>query len=219
MSNSDTHIRLLQALEYLHDNGKALTQQEIAEATGIKQPNVSEAIKGNPARLTKGFLKKFAAAYSEYINADYLLDGVGALERPAKNTRPHIPMQVAAGPTGVAIDTISEAEVEHLPIIAALPEYDFTVGVKGDSMEPVLIDGDTLACRKLNDRHEIKSGKIYVLETTEGAVAKQIARYSAKGVTLHSLNPKYDDYTIAPDTVRSVSQIVGLIRPNPALTL
>ena len=203
----------------MHNNGKALTQQEIAEATGIKQPNVSEAIKGNPVRLTKGFLKKFATAYSEYINADYLLDGVGALERPAKNTRPHIPMQVAAGPTGVAIDTISEAEVEHLPIIAALPEYDFTVGVKGDSMEPVLIDGDTLACRKLNDRHEIKSGKIYVLETTEGAVAKEIVRYSAKGITLHSLNPIYDDYTIAPDTVRSVSQIVGLIRPNPALNL
>ena len=62
MSNSDTHIRLLQALEYLHNNGKALTQQEIAEATGIKQPNVSEDIKGKSARMTKGFLKKFAAA-------------------------------------------------------------------------------------------------------------------------------------------------------------
>ena len=212
--------RIHKAIDYLKDKGAIHKQQDIVNALGIAKSNLSMALKGDQRYFTEGFIDRFATAYSGLVNKAWLLSGEGEMEKAdLHNTRPHIPMQVAAGPTGVAIDTISEAEVEHLPIIAALPEYDFTVGVKGDSMEPVLIDGDTLACRKLTNRHEIKSGKIYVLETTEGAVAKQIARYSAKGVTLHSLNPKYDDYTIAPDTVRSVSQIVGLIRPNPALTL
>lgn len=215
MSKDDAHLRLLQAIEYLRNNGKARTHQEIADMMGKKQPNVTSAINGDPTRLTKGFLKRFAKAYSEYLNEEWLLTGEGMMERPSKNTRPHIPTQVAAGWTDVAISTVSEEEVEHLPVIVSLPAYDFTIGVMGDSMQPVLSDGDTVACRRLYSQTEIKAKAIYVIETQQGAVVKQIAHVADEVITLHSLNPQYPDYIIPSSTVISISQIVGLIRPLP----
>lgn len=219
MGIQDAHPRLLEAVEYLRNNGLARTQQEIADAMGAKQTHVSAAMNGNLTRLTKGFLKRFAAAYSEYINADYLIDGIGQLARPARNTRPHIPMRVAAGFTGVAITTVPESDVEHRPRIDYLPTYDFTIGVEGDSMEPMLQPDDVLACRRIDSSRDIKQKAIYVIETTDGAVVKQIIHVAKSGLTAHSLNPKYDDFIILLPTVISISQVVGLIRPNPQLAL
>lgn len=213
MSNENAHKRLTQAIEYLRNNGKARTHQEIADLMGARQPHISSAINGDPKRLTKGFLKRFAAAYSEYINAEYLIDGTGPMERPAKHTRPHIPMSVAAGPTGVAITTVAESDVEHHSIIDSMPSYDFTIGVMGDSMLPILSDGDTVACRRLESSDQIKPEALYVVETTDGAVVKQISCVTTDALTLHSLNPAFADYTIAPTSVLSISRVVGLIRP------
>lgn len=214
MSNNGSHSRLLEALEYLRNNGKARTQQEIAAVMGVKQPNVSAALRGDEERLTKGFLKRFASAYSDFISADYLIDGIGQLPRPAKNTRPHIPMKVAAGFTGVAITAVPESDVEHKHLIDYLPTYDFTIGVEGDSMEPMLQADDILACHRLDSYHDAKAKDIYVIETTDGAVVKQIAHIAAQGVTAHSLNKKYPDYIIPLPSIISISRVVGLIRSN-----
>lgn len=213
MSKEDAQIRLAQAIEYLRDNGKARTHQEIADAIGKRQPHVTSAINGDPRRLTKGFLRLFAEAYSDYINAEYLIDGTGPMERPARDTRPHIPTSVAAGFTDVAISTVAEKDVEHRPVIPMFPSYDFTIGVTGDSMVPMLADGDTIACRRVESAADIKPRHAYVLETTDGALVKEIASISPDTVFLHSLNPSYGDLSIASSTIISISQVVGIIRP------
>lgn len=208
--------RLMQAIEYLRDIGKSHNQQDLADTLRMSKANFSRAVNGAPRYFTKGFLERFASAYSDYVNRDWLVLGVGKMEKAnIHTTRPHIPMSVAAGPTGVAIATISEAETEHRPIIPDLPPYDFTIGVMGESMIPVLSDGDTVACRRIQSINEIKLNRIYVIETTDGAVVKQILRISDNGVTLHSLNTAFPDYTITPSSIISISQIVGLIRPFP----
>lgn len=212
--------RLKEAIKHLRDIGKSHNQQDMADRLSMGKGNFSRAINGAPRYFTKGFLVRFAEAYSDYINKEWLVDGVGPMEKAdMRTTRPHIPMQVAAGQTGVATDTVVEAEIKHNPIIAGLPDYDFTIGVKGDSMEPVLFEGDILACHRLENIREIKPDTIYVIETTEGAVAKQIAHAAKSELTLHSLNLKYSDYDVPSDTVRSISQIMGLIRPNPTFLL
>ncbi len=213
MSNNSAHARLIESIDYLKDIGKIHKQQDIADNMGMGKSHISEALKGKPRYFTEGFLKRFAAAYSEYINAEYLIDGTGPMERPAKHTRPHIPMSVAAGPTGVAITTVAESDVEHHSIIDTLPSYDFTIGVMGDSMLPILSDGDTVACRRLESSDQIKPEALYVVETTDGAVVKQISCVTTDALTLHSLNPAFADYTIAPTSVLSISRVVGLIRP------
>ena len=96
MDKDQAFARLTQAVEYLKDNGQARTQMDMAALMGVRQPHLASALNGDYKRLTEGFLRKFAAAYSDYINEDWLLDGKGQMEKAdRRSTRPHIPADKA----------------------------------------------------------------------------------------------------------------------------
>lgn len=208
------HDRLRQAIDYLKDNGKVHKQQDIADALGMAKSHLSDAIRGGKY-FTEGFLKRFAKAYSDYINEQWLLTGEGKMEKADRHTtRPHIPADLAvvsAGFEGKAIGTVTEAECEVRPIFAQFPKYDFTIDVYGDSMEPELRNGDTIACQWLDSSDEVRADKIYVVDSAEGAVVKQLDRLGHE-LVCHSINPAYDDFTIASDNVLRIARVVGLIR-------
>lgn len=211
MEKTEFLNRLTQAIEYLKNNGKARKQEEIAELTGVAQPHVASALKGDPKRLTKGFLKKFAAAYADLINEEWLIEGKGQMEKPDKNTRPHIvSSSVAAG----FMDAISKGEYnpELCRMIPWINNYDFTVEVSGDSMFPVLMDGDILACRRLTDRLNLPIGHICVFDTLGGAMVKELASVNHETVTLHSVNPRHHDFDVRHEDVISVALVVGYVR-------
>lgn len=182
---------------------------------GVRQPHLASALNGDYKRLTEGFLRKFAAAYSDYINEDWLLEGKGQMEKAdRRSTRPHIPADkavVAAGFVGSAIGSVQEDECEVRPVMAPFPWYDFTIEVSGDSMEPTLQDGDIIACEWLHGSTEFVHNRIYVLDTAEGAVVKRVER---KGNTLHchSDNLEYPDFDVPVDIVLRSARVVGLVR-------
>lgn len=215
MDKDQAFARLTQAVEYLKDNGQARTQMDMAALMGVRQPHLASALNGDYKRLTEGFLRKFAAAYSDYINEDWLLDGKGQMEKAdRRSTRPHIPADkavVAAGFVGSAIGSVQEGECEVRPVMAPFPWYDFTIEVSGDSMEPTLRSGDTIACEWLHDSTEFVHNRIYVLDTAEGAVVKRVER---KGNTLHchSDNLEYPDFDVPVDIVLRSARVVGLVR-------
>ena len=215
MDKDQAFARLNQAVEYLKNKGQARVQNDMAALMGVRQPHLAAALNGDYKRLTEGFLRKFAAAYSDYINEDWLLDGKGQMEKAdRKSTRPHIPADkavVAAGFVGSAIGSVQESECEVRPVIAPLPWYDFTIEVSGDSMEPTLCSGDTIACEWLHDSTEFVRNRIYVLDTAEGAVVKRVER---KGNTLHchSDNLEYPDFDVPVDIVLRSARVVGLVR-------
>ena len=188
---------------------------DIARELGRNRVNVTKAINGDPRYLTRSFLRSFAAAYSDYINEDWLLDGKGQMEKAdRRSTRPHIPADkavVAAGFVGSAIGSVQEGECEVRPVMAPFPWYDFTIEVSGDSMEPTLRSGDTIACEWLHDSTEFVHNRIYVLDTADGAVVKRVER---KGNTLHchSGNSEYPDFDVPADIVLRSARVVGLVR-------
>ena len=51
-------------------------------------------------------------------------------------TRPRIPYTAAAGSLTSAVEGVTSEQCEHIPRISFFPEYDFTIIIKGDSMEP-----------------------------------------------------------------------------------
>lgn len=63
-------------LEYKHVIDK---QEDVAEKMGSTQANVSSALKGVQRVLTDSFLRRFAHAYSDYINIEWLLSGDGEM--------------------------------------------------------------------------------------------------------------------------------------------
>ena len=215
MDKDQAFARLTQAVEYLKDNGQARTQMDMAALMGVRQPHLASALNGDYKRLTEGFLRKFAAAYSDYINEDWLLDGTGQMEKAdRRSTRPHIPADkavVAAGFVGSAIGSVREDECEVRPVMAPFPWYDFTIEVSGGSMEPTLQDGDIIACEWLPRDAEYKKGKIYVLDTNEGAVVKRITN-DGNVIHCHSDNPKYKDFIVDVDSILRIARVVGFVR-------
>lgn len=212
MNKESIHRRFLQSIDYLKNNGKARTHEEIAEMSHTSRPNVSSAISGNPRYLTEPFLKRFARAYSDYINEDWLLTGEGRMDKPSRDMRPHYDAKASAG----FMDGISEGKMsaEFREMAIPLLNYDFSIDAEGDSMLPRIEGGDTLLCRKAEDRLNPPIGKICVIDTKEGAVVKEIKKVSEETMTLHSLNPdpKFHDYEIELDSILGVAQVVGLIR-------
>lgn len=204
--------RLHQAIGYLKDSGKLHTQLDIAEAIGMREQAVSSALKNRDRRFTKGFLKRFAHAYAEYINEDWLLTGEGEMVKvDTRSLRPRLPLEVAAGPMGVTIGTAIESNCEFLPIIPDMPAYDFTIPVRGDSMEPLLFDADILYCRAIDNASELREDGVYVLDSAEGAVVKRLT-LTADGVLCKSENPKYAPYIIPAAEVLRIYIVVGYSR-------
>lgn len=211
----DAFIRLQQSIEYLRNSGKSHTQQDIADKLGMRKENLSRAINGAPRYFTTGFLKRFARAYAEYINEDWLLTGEGEMVKvDTRSLRPRLPLEVAAGPMGVTIGTAIESNCEFLPIIPDMPAYDFTIPVRGDSMEPLLFDADILYCRAIDNASELREDGVYVLDSAEGAVVKRLT-LTADGILCKSENPKYAPYTIPAAEVLRIYIVVGMSRSFP----
>lgn len=202
--------RLNQTIDYLKDNGKIHKQQDIADALGMGKARVSESLKGKEGKFTEFFLNRFADAYSEYINKDWLLTGEGEMTKVGKDMRPHVEQKAAAG----FMDNFSRGEKgedfrQKIPFIS---EYDFTIEVSGDSMEPEIKNGDILACRMISDRLNPPIGKVCVIDSPDGFAVKVIKSVKPSGeVTLHSFNNKYSDYTV--EGINHTAVVVGFIRP------
>lgn len=153
------------------------------------------------------------------LNKDWLLTGTGPMiiteDTPVDEngkpveTRPRLPMTVAAGGLIGFADSAMLSDCEQVPIIRAFPEYDCTMIVQGNSMEPKFEGGDEIAMRKVHDF--IEWGKAHVLDTRDGAVLKRL--YDAgDSFRCVSFNPEYPDFEILKENVSGVYKVVGLIR-------
>ena len=92
----------------------------------------------------------------------------------------------------------------------SLPEIGdpnaYALEISGDSMEPVLRDGDTVV---VSPSAPIRRGDRVVARTLAGEVmAKQLARRSAKRIELKSLNPAHRDRSFDLAEVSWVHRII-----------
>lgn len=125
-------------------------------------------------------------------------------------TKPRLPITAAAGVLSDYLGGVLAHECEEMPVIRSIPDYDFTMLVKGNSMEPKYEGGDEIALKKVNSI--IEPGKTYVLSTRDGAVLKRLYP-DDKGVRCVSYNnEEYPDFYVSGDEVLGVYRVVGLIR-------
>jgi phage repressor protein C with HTH and peptisase S24 domain len=92
----------------------------------------------------------------------------------------------------------------------SLPEIGdpnaYALEISGDSMEPVLRDGDTVV---VSPAAPIRRGDRVVARTVAGEVmAKQLARRSAKRIELKSLNPAHRDRSFDLAEVTWIHRII-----------
>lgn len=118
-------------------------------------------------------------------------------------------MKVAAGMLSVITESAVPENCELVQVIKAFPDYDFTMIITGDSMEPKFEGGDEIALKKVTN--VIEWGKPYVLDTRDGAVLKRIYDAGEK-LRCVSYNKEYPDFMIDKNDILGVYRIVGQLR-------
>ena len=134
-----------------------------------------------------------------------------------KNTKtlPLLPIEAVAGFNGTDSPGIRLLDCAQYEI----PEFDavnaeFLIRVSGSSMYPKYSSGDILACRKVPQITFIQWGKIYVIDSCQGAMVKRIFEIDGEPdfVSCVSDNPKYPAFRLPKSEIRSLSIVVGAIR-------
>lgn len=130
-------------------------------------------------------------------------------EKP--ETRPRIPYTAAAGTLTSAVEGVTPDQCEQIPRITAFPNYDFTIIIKGNSMEPKYEGGDEVACKRIDNTSFIQWGKVHVLDTAQGIIIKRVYE-DGDNIRCVSYNHEYPDFSISKEEIYSMSLIVGLLR-------
>lgn len=127
------------------------------------------------------------------------------------DTRPRIPLNVAAGALSVCQDGVTLSQCEQMPVIRAFSRYDFTILVNGESMEPELHSGDELACLYVNNASFIQWGRPHILDTPQGIVVKRIFD-GGDTLICESDNNRFHSYSIPKQEVYNIALVVGMLR-------
>lgn len=160
------------------------------------------------------------------LNTSWLLTGEGemlkdsqrnaAVSKKPTGSLPLIPIEAVAGfpgddETGVKL---VDCEQYHVPEFVA-KGAQFLIRVSGSSMYPKYSNGDILACRKIDSVTFFQWGKVYVLDTNQGALVKRLFEdeENQNNVVCHSDNHEnYPNFKIPKSEIRSLSIVLGVIR-------
>lgn len=186
----------------------------MARKTFIARNTISSIIKSDGVTPGYDIINKIAEMASPRISLQWLVRGEGDMIENtgayANETRPRIPVRVTAGTMNGFADAVKENECELMPVIRSFPNYDYTIVVKGNSMEPKYEGGDELAIKKVDSI--IEWGKVYVLDTRDGAVLKRLYEENEDEFRCVSYNKEYSDFRVSKSEVFAVYKVVGLIR-------
>lgn len=196
---SDLKTRMAEALQA---SGK--TKSELARFCGVSQPSVTAWLNGKTKSLDAGSALKAAMLLG--VNALWLATGKGdktggvtpiSDDEPAPDGFIEVPeYEISFGAGDCAAPTYEETTETR----RALYREDWLKGqgvrpqdcrrfkVRGDSMIPILYDGDKILCDCLPDQ-KIISGKIYVFCFGDSVRVKRLYTKLNGSIVVHSENP------------------------------
>ena len=178
--------------------------------------------------VSKNLLDKVCIAFPE-LNRIWLLTGEGSMLRnnnsennetyenneTNNHTLPLIPIAAVAGFNGLDIPGIPLAQCPQYSIPDFIEQKaEYLIRVSGSSMYPKYSSGDILACRRIQEITFIQWGKIYVIDSQQGAMVKRLFEIpdNPEHVLCQSDNPKYPPFKLPKSEIRSLSIVVGVIR-------
>ena len=100
-----------------------------------------------------------------------------------------------------------------------VPEFSakgaqYLIRVSGTSMVPKYNNGDILACRKIDEMTFFQWGKVYVMDTRQGALVKKVFPDNNNPDNILCVSENKEDFppfTLPKAEIRSISIVVGVI--------
>lgn len=209
-------------------NNLGLCQTAFAERIGIDASNFSKHLKGK-LPISDNLLNKIVVAVG--ASKKWLLTGEGEMWNTTGNTENGISTITvdAIHPNTTAGAKIYDIDVtagdiarermfanEHIIGSINIPTVHpdcCIVRVSGDSMSPVIGNGDLIAIREIRNKNLIFWGHIYVIVLDDYRMVKYIRRHpDPSQVILRSENPQYDDIEVAKSDIRDLFLVENIIR-------
>ena len=214
-NNIPSRIKEIRASLFNGDNQKFAEFMNETESTTSDWSN---------RRAGVSVIAKLAAKLPD-INYDWLLMGRGEMSRATssqsessaicKEGTPLLPVEAWGGSLdGSSIAVLAEqCKKYNVPI----SNIDFLIPIAGDSMMPDYCPGDIVAIKKINERAFIEWGKVYVLDTCNGVVIKEIQPSEEEGriVCISRNNPdKYRPFevSLSPEEFYGMYAVKGTVR-------
>lgn len=202
---------------------KGVTQEELGKVIGVQKSAIRKYESGAVENLKKSSIQALANYFG--VTPTYLM---GWSDDPNGNSEPSNVYSVDRIVTfdelgtvragfGGCIDEIPTGKKVDIPVsmLKGRPRTDyFTLRVRGNSMYPKLIDGDTILCLRCNS---VDSGSLAViLYNGDDATVKKVNYIAGEDwLELVPANPEYETKRLSGyelEQCRIIGKVVNLIR-------
>ncbi len=224
----DINSRFIKAFKKLEEDGAITNKTVAAGKLGCSPQVLTETLKGR-MNATTPLLQNFFKYYN--VNPNYIfLDILPIINGDKKDILtvnedqvaysktpkglPLIPIDAMAG-IGNGDNTALLLDCERYYVPEFQQKADFLIRITGTSMSPKYYNGDVVACKKIPLKTFIQWGKVYVMDTIQGAICKRLFE-SSKGeayVRVVSDNEiQYPAFDMATKEIRNLAIVIGVIR-------
>lgn len=171
-----------------------VSQAELAAALGTSPQNLNSALSGD--NIKTGTLEQIARHLGKPMSYFY-----GEAEPEAEGDPqlrvPLIPVEAHAGSLVGFSESVADYDCET--IVSPVRGASFAIQVTGESMAPAYPSGARILCQRINEDAFIEWGKVYLLDTVNGAILKQVRKADQPDrIVCCSLNtsPEYAPFEI-----------------------
>ena len=168
----------------LRMKGVVKTQGDFAGLLGIAERSLSAAKNGDDRYLTDSLISRIKAVMEQ-------MDGGENAE-----TIPVIPVEAMAGTLKEFFQSVNEYDCERM--VSPIKGADYAIKVNGDSMSPEIPNGSHILLKRINEEQFVEWGKIFCLDTANGAVIKRIfPTDDPEVIECRSINPEYPSFKVS----------------------
>lgn len=183
----DKQEKLVYIFEQARAAGFAKTQKDFAALLDINRAVLSAALNGNDSYLTDNLMRKVEKFYADNFDDDG--------SKAQKGTLPVIPTEAMAGTLGEFAESVQAYDCERM--ISPIKGVDYAIKVCGDSMSPEIPNGSQILIKKIFEEEFVEWGKIFCLDTKNGAVIKRVyPTGDPEVVECRSINPGYPPFKV-----------------------
>lgn len=190
-----------------------MTMKQVADKVGVSEGTISRWESGKIADMRRDKIMAYAQALN--ISPAIIMgwDNVDSSSTSESiHTGKRIPVlgSVAAG---IPIDAIEDVlDWEDISEDMAKTGEFFGLRIKGDSMQPRIVEGDIVIVRQQPDAD---SGDVVIVQVNgDKATCKRLAKYSS-GISLISFNPAYEPMNYTNEQIERLPvTIIGKVVEN-----
>lgn len=223
----EKNAEIIDRIKYLMKE-MGLKQVQFAERIGVDTSNLSKYLNAHMP-LSESFLNRLVVNLG--VSKEWLLDGT---DLPFGKTPVRVDGEVMSSANGGGtpvydVDVTAGVASGRNELFASenivgwvnLPNMSHNcriVRVSGDSMAPVINDGDFVAVREVSNPNQIYWGQIYVVQLDDFRLVKYLRRHSDPNmVVLRSENPNYDDMDVRRSDIHEMLLVQHVLHLNTRL--